>query len=299
MSIFIISVISAIILAAILYFAAFHVSPWILLTPFRSPRIDPTSTPERHLLRADPFDFHTDDGFLIRGLFVHAEGEQRARGTVFCLHGIGSCKEQLLGDAKILSNQGFHVILHDFRGQGKSEGKYCTYGHLETRDLRRALDVALERFSAIGPFGVFGESYGGAVALQALARETRLTFGIVLCTFASLREISIDYVRLYTGFRFPSFTNFVLNRAGRQAGFAPDAIAPAEDARTVTQPILLIHGTADRNIAVAYGERIFANLASPMKTWFAVTGADHYNVREKAGADYKRHILEFLNRVSP
>jgi alpha-beta hydrolase superfamily lysophospholipase len=277
------------------YFGLYHLAPSIMIRPFRSPRVDRTVTPAGFGLYSEPFDFHTADGHRLRGWYFPAPA---ARGTVVGLHGIGSCRQHLLGEAKLLRSLGFNVILYDSRAMGESEGTYCTYGHFETRDLSRALDEAVARHGAEAPFGVFGESFGGAVALQALAREPRLAFGIVVSTFASLREISYDYFKLYTGVRATRFTDFMLNRAGALAGFEPDAIAPAEAAKSVVQPVLLMHGTDDRNIAIAYGERIFANLASPSKTWVAVPGADHYTVREKARADYERRITDFLETVS-
>ncbi len=290
----------AIAIAVAFYIGVYRVAPPIILHPFRPDRaVACNDTPERHHLKADRFDFKTEEGFELKGWFVHAQAGRKPRGTVVCLHGIGGCKEPLFGDAEMLASQGFNAILYDARAQGESGGENCTYGYFESRDLSRALDEAVKRHGAAEPFGVWGGSFGGAVALQALAREPRLKFGIVVSTFATLREIVGDYLFINTGVRANFIANLALDHAGGIAGFPPDDVAPAEAAKRITQPVLLIHGADDRNISIDYGKRIFANLASQKKTWYPVKGADHFNVWEKGGAEYERHILGFLKEVSP
>jgi uncharacterized protein len=291
---------TAIAIAVAFYIGVYQVAPPIILHPYKPDRaVFCNDTPERHGLMAERFDFKTEEGFTLKGWYVHAAPGRPPRGTVVCLHGIGGCKEPLLGDAELVSKEGFNAILYDSRAQGESGGENCTFGYFEARDLSRALDEAAKRHGAAQPYGVWGGSFGGAVALRALAHEPRLKFGIVVSTFASLREIVGDYLYINTGVRANLIANLALNKAGHIAGFPPEEVAPAEDAKRITQPILLIHGMDDRNISVEYGKRIFANLASKDKHWYPVPGADHFNVWEKGGAEYDRQLRGFLRRVSP
>lgn len=291
---------TAIAIAVAFYIGVYQIAPPIILHPVRPDRAEfRNETPERHKLKADRFDFTTEEGFTLKGWYVHAAPGRTPRGTIVCLHGIGGCKEPLLGDAEMLADEGFNAILYDSRAQGESGGENCTYGYFEARDLSRALDEAAKRHHAAEPFGVWGGSFGGAVALRALAHEPRLKFGIVASTFARLREIVGDYLYLHTGIRANFIANLALNRAGSIASFPPDEVDPAEDAKHITQPILLIHGAEDRTISPEYGKRIFANLASKDKHWYPVPGADHFNVWEKGGAEYDRQLRRFLKRVSP
>ncbi len=293
-------VLMAIAFAVAFYIGVYRIAPPIILHPYKPDRtVFCNDTPERHGLKAERFDFKTEEGFTLKGLYVHAAPGRPPRGTVVCLHGIGGCKEPLLGDAEMLSQEGFNTILYDSRAQGESGGENCTFGYFEARDLSRALDEAAKRHGAAQPYGVWGGSFGGAVALRALAHEPRLKFGIVVSTFARLREIVGDYLYLHTGIRANFIANLALNKAGTIAGFPPEEVAPAEDAKRITQPILLIHGAEDRTISPEYGKRIFANLASKDKYWYPVPGADHFNVWEKGGAEYDRQLRNFLKKVSP
>ena len=143
---------------------------------------------------------------------------------------------------------------------------------------------------------VWGTSMGGAVALQAMAADRRIVCGIAESTFATLREVAADYARRLGRVRDATrLTTWALAGAGRLASFDPDAVRPETTTRAIHVPVLLMHGTADRNIAITHGERIFANLPpTPGNRWLPIPGGGHYGLWHAGGEPYVQAQVEFL-----
>src|SRR5262249_7005553 len=96
-------------------------------------------------------------------------------GTLIVLHGIYDSKESFSGVwGRIFASAGYRVVLVDLRGHGRSTGDWMTYGVVESQDLTKVIDVLEERHLVAGKLGVFGVSYGGAVAIQAAALDPRI-----------------------------------------------------------------------------------------------------------------------------
>lgn len=249
-------------------------------------------TPARFGLRAEAVELETEPGLYLRGWLLRAENAGApARGTVVLLHGISSCKEATLPVAQIFARAGWRCLAYDSRAHGDSDGRWCTYGDREKLDVSRWLDALGGRR---GPFVVWGTSMGGAVAIEALAHDPRLRCGIVESTFATLEEVSADYARRLFLVSDPRLSTLALAGAERVAGFRVAAARPELTARWVRQPVLMVHGTADRHIASAYGRRVYRNLRSPGSRWREVPGGGHLRLWRAGGAEYARALVEFL-----
>jgi len=76
--------------------------------------------------------------------------------------------------AKTACRNGFVVLLFDFRGVGKSTGRF-DYGFAEQQDVSCTLNYLASRPEVL-PNSIFvvGHSLGGAVSLYALRNETRV-----------------------------------------------------------------------------------------------------------------------------
>ena len=273
------------------------VLPYSILRPSRSERWAGyhDRTPVGEGLSAENIAAETEPGLWLRGWHVDAK-QIPARGTIVLLHGHASCKEAELGLAKLFAAHGYHCLLYDARAHGESGGTYSTFGFYERRDLSRFLDEAERRFGPLGPVAVFGNSMGGAVALQAMADEPRIRCGIVESPFASLREIVRDYMEHFSGIPYFFLSDLALARAEQIAHFSADAVNPEAAARRIRQPVLLTHGTNDHWIAFRYGERIARQLNAPGDVWHPVPGADHDDLWKVGGEEYKQLILDFLDR---
>ncbi|MGE5680562.1 MAG: alpha/beta hydrolase [Bacillota bacterium] len=274
--------------AVAFYYVIEHVAPY---SPIKPSRVKHTASLDTS--KAEEFNIIVEDSITLKGLFIHALTD-KPYGTVIILHGIASSRESQLDMAENLSVQGFNSIVFDLRAQGESGGTYCTFGYYEKFDVSRYIDESLKRYKNSAPFAVMGHSLGGAIAIQAMAKDKRIKCGVVSSTFTSLKEITFDYMKRLTGIPFRFVSDISLKNSEKIARFPVDVVSPEEYAKKVCQPVLLIHGTNDERISINYGKRIFKNLKSPDKQWYPVKGANHNNLWEIGGKEYQRRIAGFL-----
>lgn len=265
--------------------------PYMPISPFRKLIKD---KPIDFGLRFKPLIVRGVRSVILRGYFIHAL-TVKARATIIVLHGIGSAKEVYFGFARWLAEQGFNVVVYDQRAHGRSGGKYCTFGFYEKRDVSKVIDKVLSKYSKL-PIGIHGTSLGGAVALQALAIEKRLAFGIIESTFNTLENVLEEYANDMLKFRSRWLVRRILSRAADIAQFRPFDIKPVESCRHIEQPILMVHGDVDEKIPIAFNLDNFNALKTTDKEFFIVENAGHENVSEVGGAIYQQKLLDFLNR---
>ena len=241
----------------------------------------------------EEFDVTVEDTIRLKGWFVHAIGLP-ARGTIIILHGIGSCRIAMLPIARTCVQNGFNCILYDSRANGESGGLNCTFGYFEKRDVSAYIDSATVRYPGCAPFGIFGDSFGAAVAIQTMAIEPRIACGVAESPFASLREIIHDYFRQMFLVPLDFIPDAALKHSERIAGFSVDSVCPAADAHKILQPTMIVHGESDDKISSDHGRRVFDNLASPKKEWYLIAEAGHNNIAYVGGTDYQRRIVGFF-----
>lgn len=121
-------------------------------------------------------------GWLARG----APG----RGAVVLAHSVRSNRLEMVERARFLVDAGYSALLFDAQAHGESPGEQITFGYLESRDARAAVDylrAALPR-ERIGYLGV---SQGGAAALLG---DTPLAVDALLleAVYPTLREATLN-----------------------------------------------------------------------------------------------------------
>ncbi len=240
--------------------------------------------------------FTTQDELRLEAYLDFAQ-TQVTHGTIILLHGIRASKGDYIDISSRLAEQGFHSVSLDLRAHGNSEGIHCTFGLKEKEDISQLLDYLAQKEGLTHNIGVWGRSLGGAVALQALAHDPRLEFGIVESTFTQFTRVARDYFQHYMGFPFPLLENYMIQRAGKIAGFDPALANPLEACKLIAQPMLLIHGNEDEKIDIHHGLENFTHLKSEEKEFIEVPGAHHHDVWEVGDSVLFQKIEGFLNRV--
>jgi pimeloyl-ACP methyl ester carboxylesterase len=119
--------------------------------------------------------FHS--GSLVLRGELYLPDRERAPGILVChaMHAEGFRWLPLYRSfAEKACERGFACLLFDFRGCGRSEGKF-DYGWGEQEDARGAFEFLLSR-KKVDPSGAFvvGRSLGGTIALYALAHDARV-----------------------------------------------------------------------------------------------------------------------------
>lgn len=239
-------------------------------------------------------NFKSFDEIELSALITYAKIDS-AKGTIVLLHGIRASKEHFIRLSRNLANQGFNTVALDLRAHGKSQGIHCSFGVNEKKDIVALINTILENNTIENtPIGIWGQSLGGAVALQAMAIDDRIQFGIIESTFSDFKTVTNDYFKNYMGFGFQPLTNYLVNRAGKIAGFNPDEASPIEYCKQIEQPVLMVHGTKDKRIKIDYGKANFKNLKSTGKRFLEIEGANHASIWETGGDLYFEKVFAFI-----
>lgn len=297
------------------WWALANVLPYWPIKPFRqnpehaSWRIPRGPNPATYGLQAESFEVLTPDSVLLQGMYIPASRPaipvaysslqnapaRKAEKTLILLHGISSCKEFFLPAAEKLAGEGMNVVLFDLRAHGQSGGEYCTFGYSEKHDVSTIVDWLLARDST-QKIGVMGHSLGGAIALQALAEDKRLQFGVIESTFNSLETVVEQYGVNYFGFRSPWMAHYVLDRSAVIAQFDPYKVRPMESAAQITQPVFVSHGDQDERIPWELGKQNYDQIASKDKQWYLIPNAHHNGLWAAGGKEYEAALMGFLER---
>ena len=272
-------------------FAFLHLKGGELITK-RDRRLN-EATPEELELDYDNLVLIGQNDLELKGYWTLTKEEPKA--VVILVHGIGGNKEQMMYKADLLAQQGFDAILFDGRAHGESQGEYITYGYYEKEDVKRIVDFIKEENDSI-PIGIWGNSLGGAIALQALEADERIQFGVIESTFRSLDEVVFDYgKRVAKGVMIKQLSDYVLKRAGEEANFDPAAVRPIASAKEIEQAVLIAHGDADKRISVDNAQDLFDSLKTENKELVIVPGAGHLDMMEVGGEGYQSLLMDFVN----
>lgn len=142
---------------------------------------------------ARPFEdlwFTASDGVKINGWYFPANGNAPfAQLVVLFCHGNAGNIGDRLGICRALLATGVNVLLFDYRGYGRSDGRPSEEGTY--RDAQAAWQWLRQKGFAPTKIVAFGESLGGGIASELAVREQ--IAGLVLhCTFCSMTEIGAE-----------------------------------------------------------------------------------------------------------
>lgn len=228
--------------------------------------------PEAYGLPYDEVRVVTSDGVGLHGWYLPAED---ARATILMLHGnAGNISHRLFKTAPLVK-AGVSVLLIDYRGFGKSEGKIAR-GEDLVQDGRAALQWLIkEKQVPAEQIVLFGESIGSGPVLL-LANERSVGGVILEAPFTKLSELGKKH--------YPFLPSFLV----KEFEFDNRSVI-----KSLTAPLLIIHGTDDEICPFAMGQELFDTAPEP-KELYAIAGAHHNDVVEIARAEYFDRIVRFL-----
>lgn len=178
------------------------------------------------------------------------EKNEGAVDTVLILHGKADGKKSMAALGTRFARAGVRAILVDLRGHGQSTTTELSYGVHESEDLSCVLD-AVDAIVPIGSVGVYGPSYGGAVALQFAGRDTRVERVVAVAAFRSFPAIARTMIDL------PSIAQWaVIHAAGWRAGFDPDDASPEDAVGRSEADIVLVYSVDDEIVPFSHARAI-------------------------------------------
>lgn len=257
------------------------------------PRLPIARTPESFGLPADTVRFQATDGMRLEGWRIPADPK---RSWILLCHGIGSNRADLLDIAAALHKARFNLLLFDLRGHGESAGRVTSFGWQEQRDLQGALAFLGQQPDVPPkPYGIFGISMGGAIALLVAAQDERLGAVAVDSPYTSL-EASL---RRYLALLYPMlpeipFRWFILATYRVRFGVWPRRVSPqAAVAALSPRPLLLIQGGQDSRTPLESAKALYAAAGEP-KDLLVVESAGHLEAFAVNPQAYLKRLVRFF-----
>lgn len=218
-----------------------------------------------------------------------------AKGSVILFHGYGGEKSSMLDKADILLSLGYNTLLVDFMGSGGSEGNQTTIGFHEAEEVKTVFEYLEEQGET--NIILFGTSMG-AVAIMKAQKDYNLKANSIIleCPFGTILE---TVQARFNSMKVPTFpmANFLVFWGGIQNDFNAFKHNPAEYAKSINCPVLLLSGEKDARVSMKETKRIFNSLKG-IKRLRTYPLAGHENYLNNYKKEWTNDISSFLNDVT-
>lgn len=233
--------------------------------------------------------FESADGTRLRGWFISAIGRggtwPAPAPAILHVHGNAGNIESHVWFTEYLPVAGFNVLIFDYRGYGESEGVARRRGPL-IEDTEAALDYLLGRGDVDRTrIGMYGQSLGGAIGLNVMAKRPEIRVAVIESAFASWREMAGCAI----GGDEPNFACRSL-----ASMLIPDTHRPDAAIAKIDRPMLLLHGSADGIIPISHSRKLAAANTQHAKL-IELNGADHNSLRE-THPEIEQVVIDFFRR---
>lgn len=237
------------------------------------PSRDYFADPAKVNLPYEDLTLTTADGERVHAWHIPRES---AVATVIVFHGNAGNMADRLIHAKSFHQMGYSVLLVEYRGYGRSTGRPSERGTYLDAEAAWAY-LAETRGEPPGRIILYGESLGGAVAIELAARHTPAAL-VVECTFTSLADVAAIHYPLIPA-RWLLVHRYESERkVGR-----------------ITCPKLFLHGQDDTLVPMRLARRLFEAAAEPKQ--FLETPGGHNDGGFLYSPEYGRKVQEYLSET--
>jgi dipeptidyl aminopeptidase/acylaminoacyl peptidase len=240
--------------------------------------------------------FPSSDGLILTAWYIPVREDEPTPAIIY-VHGLGSNREGLLDQAKLLYSHGYSALLLDLRNHGQSEGSLSTMGYHEVMDVEGAIDFLLEQPEIDQDrIGLVGHSLGGGIVIRAAAQFSRVKATVAESAFTSLEDNIEEGVRELLGLPPFPFAPLVIFFGERETGLDIDQMRPIDDlAQIAPRAIMFVHGKKDPVVLVNNSYRLYEAALEP-KSLYIIENADHGGLMEADPKEFERQVVGFLDK---
>lgn len=227
-------------------------------------------TPAQIGLDYESLSLMSEDGVRLHGWYVPTNN---ARGSLLFFHGNAGDISLRLDSIRLFHELDLNVLIIDYRGYGKSQGKPSEHGTY--RDARAAWRYLVDT-KAVAPSKIilFGRSLGGAVAAQ-LASEQRPAALILESSFSSVPDLGAQL-----------YPYLPVRWLARQRYATRDKLAD------LSCPVLIIHGRNDTIIPPSHAHTLYQAAQEPKQQLILRGGHNDALFADPQG--YRNGLNDFL-----
>ncbi|WP_394328077.1 alpha/beta hydrolase [Ectopseudomonas alcaliphila] len=242
-------------------------------------------TPDRAGLEYRDIELYAADGTRLHAWWLPAKAGVHVKGTVLHLHGNGGNLAWHLGGVHWLPEQGYQVLMLDYRGYGLSEGKPRLPEVYQDIDAAFAwLDQAPQVEGA--PLFLLGQSLGGALAVHYLAEHPERQ--------SALQAIALDGVPA----SYRDVARYALSKSWLTwplqvplSWLVPEGDSAIHSIdRLEGVPLLIYHSIDDTIVPLSNGQRLY-QAARPPRAFQATRGPHVQTFSESA---WRQSLLAFF-----
>ncbi len=213
------------------------------------------------------------DGTRVHAWFLPAKDSDSV--LLYCHGNAGNLSHRGPSIVRMRGLLNASVLIIDYPGYGKSEGKPSEHGCYQAADAAYAFLTDTKKF-APKKILLYGGSLGGGVATDLASRKEHRAL-ILVKTFTSAPDVACD---IYWWLPVPIHV-LMRNRF--------DNITKIKACK---RPLFIAHGTADEVIPFAHGERLFAAANEP-KRFLPLPGDGH---NDPLPEEFFTSLREFLQK---
>jgi alpha-beta hydrolase superfamily lysophospholipase len=267
--------------------ASWTVSRWLT----RRAPVRLTRTPTDHGLTWEPLALRTEDNIRLSGWLVEPA---QPRGTVALFHGMRGSRLKMLDRLAFLVGEGYRCVSFDHRAHGKSRGRRSSFGYYEGRDVVAVRELIRERWPD-QPALALGVSMGAAALCYASGR----TNGWSAVVLEGLYRDLDNAFRRRIGAKYPVWfarlAPGIIRVTEKRLRLKMSQLAPIDYVSGLAPtPVLFVVGGDDALAPPSDSHQLCERYAGPRQMW-VVPGAEHSDVYEKGGDEYRRRVTGFLN----
>lgn len=236
------------------------------------------------------------DGITLSAKYY--QGEKNAPVILF-FHGYrSSALRDGNGILLFAKKHGYHLLLADQRGHGKSDGKTITFGVKERYDCLDWVRYANKRFGKDQELILAGISMGASTVLMAssLGLPENVKGIVADCPYSSPKEILKSVMKQM---KFPVNVTYTTVKLAAKifGGFDVEEYSAVEAMKYCKAPVLLIHGEEDYFVPCEMGKACYDACRSEQKKLVLVEGAAHGMSYCVDAELYEKELNDFLKLV--
>jgi len=215
------------------------------------------------------------------------------RACILLMHGIRSNRNEMVGRAIFLKDEGYSSFVIDLQAHGETPGQEITYGYKESNSARSSLKFLrtnknCEKIIAIG------RSLGGAASLLGHA-PIEVDGYILEAVYPSIETAVSNRLKIRFGAAGEMLSPLFYHQIPLRLGVGLEELQPLNAIRNIKSPVLIMNGTEDQRTTIEEAQLLFNNAPHP-KVFIKVEGASHANLYNYNPMQYKEAILSFLSK---
>ncbi len=202
----------------------------------------------------------------------------------------------------LMTGLGFNCLLMDWRGYGASAGELLTYGWYDRGDFAAVVDTLAGRYGIdTAQIGIWGYSMGASNVVAIAAGRPEIKALLLYAPWSDPMPMAVHYV--WRSYSVPKFLLYFPVWTAIQIGTwrnEGSVLDPAEEAKKVRCPTMVVHGDNDDIVPPQLTRRLFHSLAGPKKL-VIIPGAQHNDLFDVIGQERYLKQLEsfFVKHLKP